>query len=443
MKNLLSLFSLLPIFQVAFTQNNVGIGIATPDASAALEISSTDQGVLIPRLSDTSVVTTPATGLLVYWNAQSSFWYYDGTKWNKIGAGSSGGSGGSGSGWELSGNGGTTAGTNFIGTTDNTDLSIKTNNTERLRITGHTIETLNNGQSVFIGEEAGINDDETSNSNVYVGNKAGKENVSGKENIGIGFESLRDATAANTNVGIGAYTLQINSTGRRNTALGFASMNLNTTGSDNVAVGQWSLNSNGAGTKNVALGYSSGFANTGSGNVFIGYSAGVDATTENDKLYIETSSNANTLIYGDFSTDRVGINWDYNVAMTQSLNVNGDAFKSAGGNMWSTSDKRLKTDITQLESEEILQKIKKLNGITYYWNDNKTSLIRPTVKQYGFTAQNLEEVFPELVKTDDFGYLMTQYGSLDAMIIEAIKALSEKVDALEKENKKLLKQINR
>lgn len=47
-------------------------------------------------------------------------------------AGSSGGS----SGWSLTGNAGTTAGTNFVGTTDNIDLVIKTNNSERLRVLG-------------------------------------------------------------------------------------------------------------------------------------------------------------------------------------------------------------------------------------------------------------------------------------------------------------------
>lgn len=45
-------------------------------------------------------------------------------------------SGGGGSGWSLTGNAGTTAGTNFIGTTDNIDWVIKTNNTERIRVLG-------------------------------------------------------------------------------------------------------------------------------------------------------------------------------------------------------------------------------------------------------------------------------------------------------------------
>jgi hypothetical protein len=50
---------------------SVGIGTSSPDASARLEVSSTNQGVLIPRVSLTSVtdattIPNPATSLLVY-----------------------------------------------------------------------------------------------------------------------------------------------------------------------------------------------------------------------------------------------------------------------------------------------------------------------------------------------------------------------------------------
>lgn len=50
---------------------SVGIGTSTPDASARLEVSATNRGVLIPRVSLTSVtdattISNPATSLLVY-----------------------------------------------------------------------------------------------------------------------------------------------------------------------------------------------------------------------------------------------------------------------------------------------------------------------------------------------------------------------------------------
>jgi len=47
---------------------NVGIGTATPNVSAKLEINSTTQGVLFPRMTTTqrNAITTPADGLVIY-----------------------------------------------------------------------------------------------------------------------------------------------------------------------------------------------------------------------------------------------------------------------------------------------------------------------------------------------------------------------------------------
>lgn len=62
----------------AFAQNNVGIGTNTPDASAILEMSSSNQGVLVPRLTSAQrlAVLTPANGLLVFDTDISCFFFY-------------------------------------------------------------------------------------------------------------------------------------------------------------------------------------------------------------------------------------------------------------------------------------------------------------------------------------------------------------------------------
>ena len=59
--------------------------------SAIVEFESTDKGMLIPRLADTTAVTSPATGLLIYDLSSDAFQYYDGIRWKKIeqGTGSS------------------------------------------------------------------------------------------------------------------------------------------------------------------------------------------------------------------------------------------------------------------------------------------------------------------------------------------------------------------
>lgn len=115
----------------------VGVHTDFPDASAAMEIYSTSKGLLIPRvvltsnLSNPSPVTAPATGLMVFNNGPNQpmgFYYWDGSQWQQTG-----GSGGSTAYWSLTGNAGTTAGTNYIGTTDDEDFLIYTNESERMR----------------------------------------------------------------------------------------------------------------------------------------------------------------------------------------------------------------------------------------------------------------------------------------------------------------------
>lgn len=83
--------------KVAYAQNNVGIGTNSPDASAVLDVTATDKGLLIPRVAlvqttNPSPVTSPATSLLVYNTATvndvvPSFYYWDGAQWVQVGAG--------------------------------------------------------------------------------------------------------------------------------------------------------------------------------------------------------------------------------------------------------------------------------------------------------------------------------------------------------------------
>ena len=95
--------------------NNVGIGTNTPDASAILELQSTDKGILIPR-TDTNAVTSPATGLLIFQTLDNTFYYFDGTFWQAFGSGSQGPTGPTG-GTGTPGSTGTTGVTGITGTT--------------------------------------------------------------------------------------------------------------------------------------------------------------------------------------------------------------------------------------------------------------------------------------------------------------------------------------
>ena len=169
--------------------------------------------------------------------------------------------------------------------------------------------------SVFIGIEAGLNDD-GDNYNVAVGNISLKENTTGENNAALGYGSLGYNTMGENNVAIGSISQASNTTGNENTSIGYSSLALNSNGSGNVAVGNQTLLMN-IGEQNTALGKGAGQnSNNTSGNVFIGYEAGKDENGSN-KLYIENSDSPTPLIGGDFDTDEVEING--------SLSVNGNA----------------------------------------------------------------------------------------------------------------------
>jgi hypothetical protein len=138
-----SIFILFILVSISL-HSQVGVNTVTPGDGAMLDITSTDKGMLIPRIDITDLSTiAPITGgstesLLVYntnITTGKGFYYWDGSNW--IGFG--------GADWKQGGNAGTTPGTgagqNFAGTTDNQDFIIARNSTEAI--------TLDNNEAVI------------------------------------------------------------------------------------------------------------------------------------------------------------------------------------------------------------------------------------------------------------------------------------------------------
>src|SRR5690349_9216479 len=78
-----TLFAVLMVLLVvtantSLAQNNVGIGTTTPNASSILEVQSTTQGVLVPRMTTVQRlgIAAPANGLLVFDTNVGCFFYY-------------------------------------------------------------------------------------------------------------------------------------------------------------------------------------------------------------------------------------------------------------------------------------------------------------------------------------------------------------------------------
>jgi hypothetical protein len=112
--------------------------------------------------------------------------------------------------------------------------------------------------------------------------------------------------------------------------------------------------------------------------------------------------------------------------VTGGIGVSGDI--NAGGDIvaFASSDIRLKNNIKPIESP--LEKISKINGCEFEWNDELQSIY--SGKDYGVIAQEIEEVFPELVQTRENGYKAVKYDKLVSVLIEGIKELTKQVEYL-------------
>jgi hypothetical protein len=88
------------------------------------------------------------------------------------------------------------------------------------------------------------------------------------------------------------------------------------------------------------------------------------------------------------------------------------------------SDARLKTQVQNLSG--CLAQVLQLQGVSFEW----TSPLMPAGKQFGFIAQQVEEVMPELVHTGDDGYKSIAYLKLIAFLTEALKEQQGQINAL-------------
>lgn len=331
----LLIFTTLFLFAVTFSSNaQVAINTsgASPAASAILDISSSDKGLLIPRL-DTSSIASPDTGLLLFQPTDNQFYFYDGASWQSLGVEMD----------LLDADGDT--GIVLDKTTDNDEVHIDISGKTRLKIEENpygvvllNFDNIDQNSNVFFGINAGLStgaDIINSNDgvgNVGIGDTSLLNNTKGSNNVAIGNNSLANNTVGDDNIAIGQDAIHKNVTGRNNISLGRSSLQNLTTGKYNIALGynaglyQDGLGDNvfigreaGAGGftiadlhskhGNVMIGFGSGFLSQSNRSVFIGAGSGQNEQTDN-RLYIENSNadSTNALIYGEFDNDLLRLN---------------------------------------------------------------------------------------------------------------------------------------
>ncbi|MCP9754964.1 hypothetical protein EGI26_07340 [Lacihabitans sp. CCS-44] len=300
---------------------NIGIGTTQPDNSAVLDIQSTSKGLLIPRLSveQRNSIDSPASGLMIYQtNEVTGFYFFNGKNWKPLSGDDAKSVALDVQNWSKTGDAGTNPVTNFLGTTDAQPLILKTNGA----MTGHLTQDYTY-RNTFIGAYSGwktysnsgnayVAPSATNRYNTGFGYESLKELTTGEWNLAVGVSAMENSVNVSQNVAIGANSLRFTS-GSFNMAVGTNALGApGNTGSLNMALGINSLLDLTTGSNTMAIGANAGRGKNGDNNIYIGSNAGYTSTTstENNQLYIQNSSVANTtpLIKGDFALNTLKIN---------------------------------------------------------------------------------------------------------------------------------------
>lgn len=473
MKNFL-LLAFIPFLSFA----QVGINTPNPNADAMLDVVSSDSGVLIPRVNleqttSPAPLSTDVAGMILYNLATVNdvtpgFYYNDGATWIRI-------SGASNTDWSVLGNTGTVASTNFLGTTDNTPLTLRVNDVEKVRLeTNGTISTLNVGNGVYIGEGAGANElfvhpvsptvDEN-NINTFVGHNAGHNNTVGDRNNAFGNGALLLNTTGTNNNAIGVQSLSDNTDGSHNTALGNLSLTDNISGVRNQAFGNQALRENTNGNRNIGIGYAAGRNNLiGNNNVAVGrYALGTNEDGNNN-----TALGKDAYFLGDIDgavsswNNSTAIGFNAQVAGSNEIRLGNTSVSTITGQVAfaSPSDKRIKDNIT--EDVVGLDFIKKLRPVTYNFNvDRQNALMGVNsedfegkydiekIKMTGFIAQEIEAAAKESnfdfsgvrVPTGDRKLYSVAYSEFVVPLVKAVQEQQEMIESQQETIETLKAQI--
>jgi hypothetical protein len=81
---------------------------------------------------------------------------------------------------------------------------------------------------------------------------------------------------------------------------------------------------------------------------------------------------------------------------------------------------------------DAVERLAKVRGVRWEWREGNVA--GKSGSDMGVVAQEVEAVFPELVHTDPSGYKKVNYAGLIGPLIEAVKELDARVQALEEGN---------
>jgi hypothetical protein len=311
--------------------------------------------------------------------------------------------------------------------------------------------TISGTNNVAVGSQALLNYIDGS-SNVAIGVTAMSNATTSKNSVAVGFNAGKGASTNDNFQGLTALGYQaglgLANGSDYNTLLGYQAGTDITTGLDNIVVGP-EVNSGGThlttGFNNILIGFNANSTSTSASNFLnIGgvLFGSLPATTSATSLTVSTTGKiaiGTTTPYARLTVwgaDAASSTLTFNVVNSASTTVfavfdGGNAQLS--GTLTQSSDQRLKTNIQSLDASSSLSLIDALNPVTFNWIDPNEG----TTPQLGFIAQQVQQIFPNLVSTTSptsltpDGTLGLNYIGLISPIVKSIQALYADLQTLE------------
>jgi Chaperone of endosialidase len=314
-----------------------------------------------------------------------------------------------------------------VGNTDpqvELDVTGRINTSTSYRIVDADVLTMPGGLNlgnIAVGYEAFVNND-GGTSNTAIGFNALQFNTTGFENTASGAYALQSNTTGSENTACAEFALMSNTTGFGNTASGNAAMEFNTTGNGNTADGYQALVGV-TGSYNIGVGYQSAEnLNRGSSNIAIGYRAANNVSGANsNNVHIASegvSSDSGVIRIGTagtqtsfFAAGIYGVSSGSNSAVPVLID-------SSGQLVTVSSSRRYKEDIQDMgdASRGLMQ----LRPVTFRYKKPIADGSQPM--QYGLIAEEVAEVYPDLVTHSADGQIETvKYQVLNSMLLNEVQ----------------------